>query len=796
MNFSSRALRIVCLSLLFQGLFFGNAAAKIFTVGGDGACSFSDLQPAIEAGKGNDEIHVALTSLSDQHLVISSKMVLIIGGYANCSEAFPSLQTTTLVGREGDSVMAINGDSHVGLKNLSLVDGFMNNTDSHGGGINFTGHGSLDLESVIIEANTASYGGGVNVSSDGYTEVHIKSGTVIAVNTALREGGGINIEGDTRLFILEPNTMIEANNALGQEGSDAGWGYGGGIQVNAPARADIGSPGYHGLGVITGNGARYGGGIAVRPGGNVRIFSTDATQPVTISNNAASHTGGGIYVASDSDHIGQIFGNVYRIDHNTAANGAAIYADTEGSNVLLNEFFIGLGPPYWPERASLLGAVFCPTGAPCNTIDDNTATQSGGAIVLIQDGGSFKADRVELRRNVASRVMQSFDTFESNFENCLIANNFLHSDVIDIEQTTQPFAIVACTVTDNALDAGNSVISTSGNLSVHQSILWQSNRTLIKNRGGTISGEGLIVSEDSSTSDLQQVKRVDDPGFINASTGDYHLKATSPAIDFLDASLESEDLDSKPRGKTLFGSTFRYDIGAYERQFIPEVTFPSFEYFGELDPSGLELPAGWMNIVSGASAGWFIVKDGTDNGTLTAHTTDPGGLDAPPGGTAQSDSNLITPSFPVDRPTLLTFYHRFSLEGSYDGAILEISIGGGAFTEITAAGGHFVVGGYNGELLTGATPNPIEQDCRDHHVTVCSAWTAGSGPNGDGLAYSSVVVKLPRAAVRQTVQLLWRVGSDGNGPPGYEGYYLDNVSVSDDPDYIFANGFGPLSTDP
>jgi len=795
-NISSRVLRNVCLSLLFQSVFLGSATAKIISVGDDGACSFSDLQPAIDAGLGNDEIHVASTLLSDQHLVISGKMVLIIGGYANCSEAFPTLGAATLNGRVGDSVMMIKGDSHVRLKNLAIIGGFMNTSGSQGGGINFIGHGSLVLESVIIEANTASYGGGINVSSDGYTEVHINTGTVIAVNTALREGGGINIEGDTRLFILEPNTIIEANSALGQEGPDAGWGYGGGLQINAPARADIGSPGYHGLGVITGNGARYGGGVAVRPGGVFRFFSTDASQPITVSNNTASHTGGGIYVVSSESSAGaRICGDVYHIDHNTAANGAAIYADREsGSAGVSGLVFLqaeDIGTTCGPEDATSFGAVRCPAGTSCNTISDNTATQEGGAVVLVQTGGFFQAKRLELRRNTAGRIIQTFDTYNSFVANCLIANNVSHNDIIEISHTTEPWGIFGCTVTDNVLDVGSPAISTFGELGIHQSIFWQPNRTLVNNRGGTVSGEGLIVNEDSSVSGLQQVTRVDDPGFISASTGDYHLKAGSPAIDVLDASLAlvSSDLAGNPRGKSLFGSPFSYDVGAYERQFIPPMTFPSFETFQELDPSGLELPAGWLNIVSGASKGWSIARDES----FTAHTADPNGFDAPPDGTAVSDSNLVTPSFAVDHLAMLTFSHRFSLETNYDGAILEISIDGGAFTEIIAAGGLFVSGGYNQTLLTGASANPIELDCRNPAAprVPCLAWTGGSGPKGDGLAYSYVVVKLPQAAVGHTAQLRWRVGSDGNGPPGYAGYYLDDVFLNNDTDSIFRHGFGP-----
>ena len=41
-------------------------------------------------------------------------------------------------------------------------------------------------------------------------------------------------------------------------------------------------------------------------------------------------------------------------------------------------------------------------------------------------------------------------------------------------------------------------------------------------------------------------------------------------------------------------------------------------------------------------------------------------------------------------PAQLTFRHNYDLESTYDGGVLEIMIGGGAWTDILAAGGTFV----------------------------------------------------------------------------------------------------------
>ena len=74
-----------------------------------------------------------------------------------------------------------------------------------------------------------------------------------------------------------------------------------------------------------------------------------------------------------------------------------------------------------------------------------------------------------------------------------------------------------------------------------------------------------------------------------------------------------------------------------------------------------------------------------------------------------SDKRLDSPSIPITSPAAqLTFRQNYSFEGTttfFDGGVLEISIGGGAFTDIITAGGTFVTGGYNATIdATHANP--------------------------------------------------------------------------------------------
>src|SRR5439155_12568269 len=104
--------------------------------------------------------------------------------------------------------------------------------------------------------------------------------------------------------------------------------------------------------------------------------------------------------------------------------------------------------------------------------------------------------------------------------------------------------------------------------------------------------------------------------------------------------------------------------------------------------------------------------------------------------------------FPTLNPigSTLTFRNRYATENGWDGGVLEISIAGGAFQDITAAGGSFLQNGYNGMLGAGNN-NPLGGRL---------AWTGSS--NG----YVTTVVRLPTPASGRIIQLRWRFGADDN----------------------------------
>jgi predicted outer membrane repeat protein len=457
--------------------------------------------------------------------------------------------------------------------------------DHSGGGIYFGGFGSLELANTVVSNNQAGYGGGIDMSpSGGHADLTLDGDTLILENTALVSGGGIRIEGDTRLNALKPNTLIEGNHAQG--------GYGGGIEVIGPASAAIGSPGYGTLGVIYFNDAQYGGGIAVlaqRDGSGtayVDLFTTDPLNPVQISSNSASIRGGAIYMQPFTQHVpddeglATVCASDFRIDDNIAPEGAAVYADFDsdvsgrniGSSLYLNES---------DECGETMnGAVACAPGVPCNEMAQNTAEDDSGqptdgAVILLDSTSSLNANRFILRGNMAAYGINFVGANENGYgnggmANCLIADNHTQHELIGLRRTeSTTFAVGRCTLANNTIDNGyalyaneNATFSFANNIVDMPGVL-----TLDYTGAPGNLNLGYILSNDISTLPVDTVIQ-GEPTFVDAANGDYHLQPTSLGVDFapgvggldLDRSTRTVDLPDVPN---VYGPL---DLGAYEIQ--------------------------------------------------------------------------------------------------------------------------------------------------------------------------------------------------------------------------------------
>jgi CshA-type fibril repeat protein len=163
--------------------------------------------------------------------------------------------------------------------------------------------------------------------------------------------------------------------------------------------------------------------------------------------------------------------------------------------------------------------------------------------------------------------------------------------------------------------------------------------------------------------------------------------------------------------------------------------------------------------------GWAFTNanGGLVTATTWAHTLDPA-ASSPTHSffsdasdlSASKDDRVIAPPQEVTPLTRLSFQHRFRTEERFDGGVLEVSIDGGAtWSDVTAAGGVFLAGGYNG------TANAFGGR---------AAWQGASAPT-----MTEVTVDLG-ALAGETALVRWRLRTDTN--LGDLGWWIDDVAFT------------------
>jgi Subtilase family len=231
---------------------------------------------------------------------------------------------------------------------------------------------------------------------------------------------------------------------------------------------------------------------------------------------------------------------------------------------------------------------------------------------------------------------------------------------------------------------------------------------------------------------------------------DFSFTALGNCGDLVTLALKLQD------GAIDFGTvhyTFRLGAGTPATQL-------SENFDGVTAPA---LPAGWSTAGSGAEPPWVT--------STTNPFSAPNAAFAPNTPTA-GVTELVSPTMHINgAPAQVSFRNAFNTENGFDGGVLEISINGGPFQDILAAGGSFVSGGYTGTMSTG-TQNPL---------TGRSGWTGLSGGTTAAPTYLTTVVNLPASTTGQNIRLKWRMGSDeliaaaGTQP----GLRIDNIAVTD-----------------
>jgi hypothetical protein len=187
-------------------------------------------------------------------------------------------------------------------------------------------------------------------------------------------------------------------------------------------------------------------------------------------------------------------------------------------------------------------------------------------------------------------------------------------------------------------------------------------------------------------------------------------------------------------------------------------TFPPDENFDE--NAAPALPSGWVSSTTTGTNDWTTTSTASDTAPYAAFAPE---LDE------FADVTLDTPVFTPVANQIVEFHHQFNLlsgfvnggGAGYNGAVLEISIGGGAFTDIVTAGGSFASGSY----VAWITP------LVDGPLTGRNAWTGDSG------GFITTTALLPSTAVGQPTQLRFRTVDTGGVADGVTGWWIDSIHL-------------------
>ena len=584
MEASASAIRgLLCaLALLFAA---AHADAAVYAVGTEPGCTHATIQEAVDAAEANPEedfIRIPHSRVwSEAAVVIDTDQTLWLEGFwADCNTIDFAATVIDGAGGSASSVLRIDTGANgiVRMSWLTLRGGDPSVFDGQGGGIHFSGRGRLELSNdIAVINNQAASGGGIYADGDvAEAQVHIGANVVVSGNTAIRDGGGVFVNGMT-MTMEAPNSIIAFNRAIGDSGAR---GYGGGLVIRSAggrtARGYVGSTGVGALGAIYGNEAKWGGGVAVSAGSDTSedavlyLDSLDPAQPAAIRGNFASEGGGAIFawpnvnIEPEYAHA-QVFVTRAEISDNAAPRGAVAYAEnssvadvSEGA-----DFYFGAGDTGFQPCAP----AYCVRIFGNETMNAN-GEATDGALFHITDDSTMDFRYVLLDDNRAGRIVDSEEYL--GMHDSLIEGNTLQYEIIRSED----LLILDSTFAGNVVGAADLIDAGRDNTSIQRSILWQPGHTTLQAGSGEPDVFRVIASEVESLGDGADVAIVAEPRFVDPERGDYRLRAASPAIDFAPP-VQGDDRDALglPRDQRLEAvpradASEARDIGAFERQSL------------------------------------------------------------------------------------------------------------------------------------------------------------------------------------------------------------------------------------
>jgi hypothetical protein len=182
----------------------------------------------------------------------------------------------------------------------------------------------------------------------------------------------------------------------------------------------------------------------------------------------------------------------------------------------------------------------------------------------------------------------------------------------------------------------------------------------------------------------------------------------------------------------------------------------------------------WQDDMESGAPGWTHgnSQGSVDNWALVttqSHSPTHSWFAAGPASTNINDLNSPAVAIGASATNLnLSFWHKYDFQSGRDGGVLEFSVDGGAWFDVTSAGSgaKFATGGYNSTFATQGNPNTRNP------LAPRACWTGANG------SFAQVVVNLTDTAkyAGHSLKIRWRLAT--NSSTTSAGWYVDDIALN------------------
>jgi uncharacterized repeat protein (TIGR01451 family) len=550
----------------------------VLTVCLSDACDHATIQEAVDVAEPGDEIRVATgvyTGVAERdglrQLVYVDKSLHIRGGYTTTdwTAANPLIYPTVLDAESHGRVIYVTGDVTVSLEGLDVTGGDASGQirqpwegeGGAGGGI-FVLSATVSISDCSVYGNRANVGAGLSMASGA---AHVV-GSQVRANDARGLGGGIYLR-EVAPVTLFDNRIVRnvatwgagvydhqseitlEQNVIADNHADHGGGF---VAVGRESRL-VGN-------IIVRNEARHGGGVYLY---GVQTVLMDNV----LADNRAESLGGGVYARS-----GDLEGMDNQLERNSGGWGGALYVHGVHGSLAGNELVANAA--VWAGAG--LYALESDLAVASNRFRENAA-EHGGGLYLWSSEAVLTANVMSRNSAVHGGGVSLYKVDATMVNNVIVENDAEGSGDGVFGYASDPRLIhttVACNgwgERDGDMSDGKGAIHMDSGTALLTNTIIVSNVTgVYAANGATIAlertlwgngewsnendwlGSGFIVTTDN----LRQ-----EPDFVDAQAGDYHVEWDSAARDAALGTGLEHDMDGHPRPIPSGGIA---DLGADE----------------------------------------------------------------------------------------------------------------------------------------------------------------------------------------------------------------------------------------